>query len=55
LIYRKKQEDSREGGGTLPMAGQVSEQIHDRISYVKGDGLIEGQEVHDDRVIEESI
>ena len=33
------------------MTGAVSERIHDRISFVKGDWLIEGQEIQDDRMI----
>ena len=33
------------------MTGEVSERIHDCISFVKGDWLIEGQEIQDDRVI----
>ena len=34
---------------SLLMNGEVSKRIHDRISFFKGDGLIEGQEIQDDR------
>jgi hypothetical protein len=45
----------RKGKVGPPMNSDVSERIHDRIFFVKGDGLIEGEEIDCARVLTPKI
>jgi len=39
----------------LPMTGEVSERINDRIKFAKGDWLIETQDIQDVRVMGRTV
>ena len=51
----KETEGLGKGRFSLLMTSEVSERIHDRISFVKGDGRIDAQEIQEDRVIGRTI
>ena len=40
---------------SLLMSGEISERIHDCISFVKGEGHSDDQEIHDHRVIRRTV